>query len=334
MERARVVARDGIAMYAPIFFESIAKRRSWGGSRLVDRFGGEVDPPIGESWELSGLPGKASLATNFRYAGRTLEDLYDEDPVGIAGQGTAAKYSRFPLMVKLIDTGDDLPVQVSPNTGYAQYRFGPDALGKMEFWYILDADPKARIFYGFSKFMSQEEVSVAALNGNLGDSLHSVGARAGVWAPIQPGVVNAVGKGVFLVSVQQASEYAFRLFDWNRMPKKELNLKDALLCANLNKFADTPVCKTVRQSTPKTLVDNQVFSIRKWDLEPGNAVVTPNAGKTFFIVFPLDTAMAVSSGGQRADCPARHACLVPAGAGEFEMAVDAPGSALVVSTGS
>ena len=58
-----------------------------------------------ESWVLSGVPGNESVVAEGPEAGRGLNDIYG---------------GEFPLLIKFIDSHDDLSIQVHPNDELAE----------------------------------------------------------------------------------------------------------------------------------------------------------------------------------------------------------------------
>ncbi len=75
---------------------------------------------------------------------RTLDDLAAELGEALVGRrGMALLGARFPLIVKLIDAGDWLSLQVHPDDALARELYGPDAVGKAEAWLVIEADPDA-----------------------------------------------------------------------------------------------------------------------------------------------------------------------------------------------
>ena len=108
----------------PIHFAPYLKSVIWGGERIAPYKGILTDQSsIGESWELSAVPGHVSVVDRGPFAGKSLTDLiagYKEDLVGreiYRRFGTA-----FPLLIKFIDARADLSVQVHPDDELAARR--------------------------------------------------------------------------------------------------------------------------------------------------------------------------------------------------------------------
>ena len=75
---------------------------------------------IGESWELTGVPGQESVVSNGEYAGRDIKSLLGEFGAQVVGLNTYNKYGdMFPIMVKFIDAAKDLSIQVHPDDDFA-----------------------------------------------------------------------------------------------------------------------------------------------------------------------------------------------------------------------
>ncbi|HYI15726.1 MAG TPA: type I phosphomannose isomerase catalytic subunit, partial [Thermomicrobiales bacterium] len=127
----------------PLLLRPTYDAKTWGGRRL-ESFGKNLPPgPIGESLES----GSGAVIDGGPYDGVTLGDLARTQPEGLLGsRGIAAArgFDDFPLLVKLIDAHDDLSVQVHPDDGSAP----AGKRGKTEAWFVLDAQPGARIVSG------------------------------------------------------------------------------------------------------------------------------------------------------------------------------------------
>lgn len=132
-------------------FTPIYKRPIWGGTRL-SAYKGDADAKgsIGESWEVSQVPGDISIVAEGPDKGLALDELIAREPRSLLGRHVLARYGRrFPLLVKLIDAKTDLSVQVHPNDDMAR-RMG-HTFGKNEMWMVLDAVPGARLAAGFMR---------------------------------------------------------------------------------------------------------------------------------------------------------------------------------------
>src|ERR1700733_1556737 len=71
----------------------------------------------------------------------------------------------LPVLVKFLFTSDRLSVQVHPDDAYA--RACGYERGKTEMWHILRAEPGATVALGLRESATGEQVSTAALNGDI-----------------------------------------------------------------------------------------------------------------------------------------------------------------------
>ncbi len=132
--------------------------------------------------------------------------------------------ASMPLLVKFIFTSEKLSVQVHPDDQYAALHH--NCCGKTEMWYILAAQPGARIAAGFREPLSRKRMREAAHSGEITDLLE--------WHPAAPGdtffiparTVHAIGEGLVLCEIQQASDITYRIYDYGR--PRELHLDHAV----------------------------------------------------------------------------------------------------------
>ncbi len=89
----------------------------WGGDKLRRYKAIDTDQKnIGESWELSGVPGNESVVSNGEFAGRTITELIKEYCAELLGRHVNETYGEnLPLLIKFIDARDDLSIQVHPD---------------------------------------------------------------------------------------------------------------------------------------------------------------------------------------------------------------------------
>jgi mannose-6-phosphate isomerase len=203
-----MIASD--ALY-PLLLEPLEREVIWGGHALAERYGKRVaaGSTIGESWECW----DGNRVLNGSAAGATLADL--RALLGGELTGTYDPTRPFPLLTKLIDARDALSVQVHPGDEYAR-RVEGQPNGKTECWVVLEADPGAQIVLGWNRATSRGEYLERVKDGSLGDVLRRVPARAGDVFNLPAGTLHAIGAGVVLFEVQQASELTYRIFDYDR----------------------------------------------------------------------------------------------------------------------
>lgn len=200
----------------PLKFEPILKRVLWGGRKICAFKQLECQySDVGESWELSQLPEAVSVVSNGVYKNLTLNDLTDTFGPELLGQRIFNQFDgKFPLLIKFIDAAADLSIQVHPNDELALQRHG--CLGKSELWYIVDAEPGAKLVSGFNINLSEETYEKHLKQGSIESVLNYQQVTAGDVFYIPAGRVHALGAGLFIVEIQESSDVTYRLYDYNR----------------------------------------------------------------------------------------------------------------------
>lgn len=197
-------------------FNSVLKPVLWGGDRLVafKRLPAQCEP-IGESWELSAMPGRESVVAQGEDQGLTLTGLVRRYGADLVGRDVYRRYGdRFPLLIKLIDARRNLSVQVHPGDEMAMRCHG--CMGKNEMWYILEAEAGAIIRTGFNRRLTQAEFDRRMADGTLLEAVNAVESRPGDTFYIPAGQIHTIGAGNLLVEIQQSSDVTYRVWDYNR----------------------------------------------------------------------------------------------------------------------
>lgn len=197
----------------------------WGGRALADVFGKDIpDDHTGESLETSALAGLESVVENGELAGQTLSEALELWGAELTG----SQEPGFPLLVKLLDAREMLSVQVHPGDEYARVHEGK--LGKTEAWVVLFAPRGSKLVYGVD--LKGVPLGQYVVEDRLEDAL--------TWLPVSPGdvlyiphgMVHALGNGIMVYEVQQASDVTYRFWDWGRLDKdgnpRQLHTRKAL----------------------------------------------------------------------------------------------------------
>jgi mannose-6-phosphate isomerase len=203
----------------PLLLRPQFQERIWGSRDLSPIYSQAISGgPVGEAW----LTGDQCQIANGPLAGRTLADISHEFGPQLLGQAPHA--SRFPLLVKFLFPRDRLSVQVHPDDETAA-RLG-DACGKTECWYVLRAEPGAKIALGLKPGTGKTEVERAIRETRMEELLNWVEVRAGEMYYVEAGTVHAIGPGSVIVETQQNSDTTYRLYDYGR--PRDLHIEDGL----------------------------------------------------------------------------------------------------------
>jgi mannose-6-phosphate isomerase len=189
-------------------------QKPWGGDFLAPIKKIEQEN-LGETWEISAIDDG--------------ECLVEQVPLS---QFLAKRDIDLPkYLIKFIDTSDNLSIQVHPGDEFA--RLHEQTSGKTECWYILNAIEGAGIYLGFKADVSLKRFKECIeKKGDLTQFLNFYPVNQGDFFYVPAGTIHAIGKGVCLAEVQQASGVTYRVWDWNRVDSKgqsrELHVDKAL----------------------------------------------------------------------------------------------------------
>lgn len=226
----------------PYKFAPYLRTTIWGGYQIAP-FKGifTAQPNIGESWEISAVPGHESVAVERGIIGDVdlglnLAQLIDKYKGLLVGERIYKKYGNtFPLLVKFIDSRQDLSVQVHPNDKLAMKRHS--CPGKTEMWYVVKADVGAKIYSGLKESITPDDYERLATaeptNGHspMQDVIATHEAHQGDLFFLPAGRLHAIGAGNFLVEIQETSDITYRVYDFGRKDEhgnpRELHIEQA-----------------------------------------------------------------------------------------------------------
>src|SRR5262245_55667675 len=129
----------------PFRCEPFLRALPWGDRRLATALHKPLPPggKFGESWEVSDHASHSSRIATGSAAGITLRQVMQENGRALVAR-TASRDVLFPWLIKWLDCDDWLSVQVHPDDDAAP-RLSPGERGKTEAWFVLQAEPGARI---------------------------------------------------------------------------------------------------------------------------------------------------------------------------------------------
>lgn len=204
---------DHLLTFAPVY-----QSRVWGGRRLETLFGRtlpEPSVPFGESWEISDRPQEQSLCTCADGCQLSLHQLWTQHREAVFGRALLSHPApAYPLLMKILDACDDLSIQVHPPAQVAASLGGEP---KTEVWYVVHAEPGARLYAGLKSGVSRAEFEVAVQAGTVAEQVQVLEPRAGDCLFIPSGLIHAIGAGLVIYEIQQNSDTTYRVFDWNRV---------------------------------------------------------------------------------------------------------------------
>lgn len=258
----------------PLTFTPWLRTMVWGGSK-IETFKGlsaekpEVSGRIGESWEISAVPGHVSVVADGPWADRTLTELMREHGPELVGRKVYARTGdEFPLLIKFIDAKTDLSIQVHPDDVLAA-RTHPGMKGKTEMWYVVGADPGAHLLSGLNREITPAEYEARVRDNTITDVLARHEIAPGEVYYLPAGRIHAIGAGAFVAEIQQTSDLTYRIYDYGRLgldgKPRELHIEQA-----------------------KEAIDYRVYPSYKTEYDRQKDVETPLVSCPYFTTFLFD----------------------------------------------
>ncbi len=252
----------------PLRFEPVFRRYLWGGRGLANR----LSKPIGdgddwaESWEVVDHGKDQSVVAAGPQAGLSLHELVTQHGEELFGRHYPQ--TQFPLLFKYLDANLPLSLQVHPDDAYAKQMTPPD-LGKTEAWYVVHAEPGSKLWAGLKRGFDCPALAREVARGTTELCMHVIEPKQGDCIFIPAGIPHALGAGLVIAEIQQASDTTFRLFDWNRVgadgKPRALHVEQCLAVIN---YDFGPVAPQVPQATERAhvrrLVQCDKFVLDRW----------------------------------------------------------------------
>ena len=256
-------------MNSPIFLSPLFMDRIWGGTKLKSFFNYNIpSDTVGECWGISAHTNGDCVILNGNYKGKTLYYLWDNHR-DLFGN---IKGDKFPLLTKILDSNDNLSVQVHPDDKYAFINENGE-LGKTECWYVIDCDDDAEIILGHNA-TTKEELTAMIHNNQWDSLLKRIKVKKGDFFYVPSGAIHALCKGSLILETQQNSDTTYRVYDYNRTDSngntRELHLDKSIdviqVPHNDLTTADFKIDKG-ENYTCTTFISNDFFSVYKLDTE-------------------------------------------------------------------
>ncbi len=327
-------ATPGVVLLPPNRFDHFYL----GGDRIAALRGGTGGPRRPEEWVASTTTraGEEVLGLSRLPDGSLLRDRVLAAPRAWLGPEHVERYGGdgVELLVKLLDAGQRLPVHVHPTRAFAREHLGL-VHGKTEAWVVVDAEPGAVVGLGLRVPLSSADLS-ALVRGHesaaLVEAVHRVEVQPGDGVLVPAGTPHFIGKGVFVVEVQEPTDLSILLeweglaVDGDRDGHLGVGFGTAVTAVDTRVWSDADVDACVRTLPPDAdgLVPALVPGAEPYfraDWCSGAVEVT--AG--FSVLVVLDGAGTIASRGGSRRVSAGDVVLVPFSAGAWSLWGDARG---------
>lgn len=307
----------------PLHFAPYLKSVIWGGEQIAPYKGIETSQhEIGESWEISGVPGHVSVVDRGPLKGKTLSELIDIYGADLVGADVYKKYGKeFPLLIKIIDAKADLSVQVHPDDELAHKRH--NCPGKTEMWYIMKTAPGAKIYAGLKEKITPDEYERRVADNSIMDVIAAYDSAPGDVFFLPAGRIHAIGAGNLLAEIQETSDITYRIYDYDRRgadgKPRELHTEQARDAIDYTVYPDyrnAPVSSLEKEAD---LVNCSHFDVRRILLDGISEQQMNHTRCSFMIVMCLEGSAVLSySDGKTVEISRGETLLFPAVLGNLK----------------
>ena len=309
----------------PLKFRPILKDKIWGGEKLNQFFNKDSNSKtLGESWEISTVPGDVSIVANGRLKGESLQSLLTVYTRFLIGDKNYERFGKaFPLLIKFIDAKQNLSIQLHPNDTLAKKRH--NAFGKTEMWYVMQADKDAKLIVGFNEAIDKNKYLKHLNDKTLSEILNYDNVKEGDSYFIEAGRVHAIGAGVLLAEIQQTSDITYRVYDWDRKDhngnKRKLHNDIAMDAFDFNMKDDFRIDYSKEKNASNAMVNSPFFTTNY--LEIDKKVEKKNNYDSFIIYMCVDGEVEISTASSVEKISKGETVLLPAAFKNYTLNSDA-----------
>lgn len=308
----------------PLMFQPILKDKIWGGEKLHQHFNKDSkSTQLGETWEVSTVPGDISVVSNGDLKGESLQELLNIYKADFLGENNFKRFGeQFPLLIKFIDAKQDLSIQLHPNDELAKTRH--NSFGKTEMWYVMQADKDANLIVGFNKDVDKEIYLKHLKDNSLTKILNFDKVKEGDAYFIEAGRVHAIGAGVLLAEIQQTSDVTYRVYDWDRVDtdgnERELHNDIAIDAFDFEMKDDFRVSYEKHKNTSNEMVSCPFFITNFIEMDTN--LKKENTQDSFMIYMCLDGEVEVTTDNSTTIISKGETVLIPAAVKSYNLKTD------------
>lgn len=206
-----------------------------------------------ETWLLSGVKGNESVVSSGPCKGLTINEIYG---------------GEFPLLIKFIDSNEDLSIQVHPDDDLARRRHNCN--GKTEMWYVRSADAGAHLLSGFKTAVDEAEFESLVRENRITDVLARHEVKTGDVFFLPAGRIHAIGGGCHIAEIQQTSDITYRIWDYGRTgldgKPRQLHVKEAAEAIDYKVYPQYKTEYSPAENAETLLVNCRYFVTSLFDL--------------------------------------------------------------------
>jgi mannose-6-phosphate isomerase len=321
----------------PLLFTPIYKELMWGGDMMGEKLNRtlpDTKDPIGEAWEIVDREDAVSVAENGSLKGVTIRKIIETYGMDVMGKNF--KGGVFPLLVKIIDAGKRLSLQVHP--GEQECKIIEGAEPKTEMWYIIAAKENAKIIAGLNHRCTKRMFMDSYSKPSVENCLQIAKSNPGDAYFISAGTVHALGEGNLILEIQQNSNTTYRISDWGRLDTdgkpRELHIDKAMQCIHFTQRTSPKVSGVVT-----TTSHNRKFPIIRYcpffkvdDLRLAGDWSDSTDGSSFHLITAINDSIEIVSTKTSIKVELGRTCLIPASFGYYTIKTNPETSTTVIKT--
>ena len=235
--------------------------------------------------------------------GLNLRELIAKYKGDLVGNAVYAKFGDvFPLLVKIIDAKRDLSVQVHPDDELAGKRH--NCLGKIEMWISVAPADDAYLYAGLKHAITPDEYRSRIADNTIIDCLCKYYPKAGDVFFLPAGRVHSIGKGNFVLEIEETCDITYRIYDYDRRDAKgnprQLHVEESIDAVNFNDTADSaPTTIPAGKNVENTIADCHHFTTTAIDVD-GAFELSLAERKSFTVIAAISGDAEVVDGEGRA----------------------------------
>lgn len=241
---------------------------------------------------------------------------------GFVGQKQTAN-QPFPLIIKIVEASQDLPVRVHPSEAVSKEI--PGSLSQTKMNYLIDSEPNSEVYVGLKSSVSKHNFFGHDVD-QVSSLLNAFKARQGDVYFIPSGRVYSLGAGNVVYEVSQNSSTSFRVlteaeeeaFEGERLAGlKSIHFTDRMT----PKVAGdaSPITRNKKTSLVRTC---PYFTVE--ELRLNKLYFDATTPESFHTLFSLNESFEIVFGKQKITVPKLRTVFLPAGLGSYRINVAAP----------
>jgi mannose-6-phosphate isomerase len=307
-----------------------------GGARIAAlRSSGVDDPYAPEEWiaSMASPFGEPGVGLGVLPNGTSLPDAIAADPEGFLGREHVERFGAdVAVLIKLLDSGERLPVHFHPNDDFARAHLG-SRYGKTEAWIILETARDAAVHVGWREPVDLDQVKkwvdAQDASGMLA-ALHRLPVSPGATLFVPAGTPHAIGEGILLAELQQPTDFSV-LMEWEGLAidgpavgHLGLGFDLALDALDLSAWTQDDIARNTSgrgrdaSGTERLFPSGADLFFRAERIRPDS---TPLEAE-FSVLLVAEGVVTVAGDGWSVDAARGEAWLVPFGAGECTLEGD------------